>query len=128
MFRDLYNQMVEVAASVEATEMAVFSIASGPAGLDLKSVLHVRPDEASDEQRAAAVAAFRDIVRQCVVQGKDGAIQVGNAPDAAGRHQFCLVTLTRKETQVIGVAAFIVRRRNLDEARVALARVKGAGS
>ncbi len=128
MFRNLYNRMVEVAASVGATEMAVFSIASGLVSPDLKNVLHVRPGEASDDQREAAIAAFRDIVRPCVMQGKEGAIQVDEAPDAAGQHQFCLVTLTRKANEVVGVAAFIVHRTNLDEARAALARVNGAGS
>ena len=127
MFRNLYDRMCEVAASIGATEMAVFSNASGVAGPDLKNVLHVRPDDASPEHREAAVAAFRDIVRPCVAQSKDGAIEVAEVPDAAGRLQFCLVTLIRETNEVVGAAAFIVRRTNLDEAKAALARINGAG-
>ena len=125
MFRNLHDRMCQVAASVEATEMAVFSVASGVVGPDLKNVLHVRPGDTSEEHREAAVAAFRDIVRPCVAQGKDGALEVDEAPDSANRLQFCLVTLIREAGEVVGAAAFIVRRTNLDEAIVALRQVKG---
>ena len=128
MFRNLYDQMVLIAASVEATEMAVFSAGAGVAGPELKNVLHVRPDDASDEQRQEVVAAFRDIARQFVARGEDGAIRVSEASDASGRQQFCLVALTRRANDVVGAAAFMVRRKDLDEARAALASVKGAGT
>jgi hypothetical protein len=125
--RNLYDRMVEVAASVDATEMAVFSVARGLGGPDLKNVLHVRGGDATDDQREAAVDAFRDIVRRCVARRKHGVIRIAAPPDAAGRDPFCLVALTRRSGEVVGAAAFIVRRRDLDEARAALVRVNGAG-
>ncbi len=69
--------------------------------------------------------AFKDIVRPYVDQDDDGVIEV-SAPDAAGRPQFCLVTLALREGNIIGAAAFIVRRANQDEARPALSELQRA--
>jgi hypothetical protein len=125
MLRDLHDRMCGIAASVEATEMAVFSAARGMGGLDLRNVLHVRADDATDEERADAVRAFQDLVRPCVADGKNGVFLVNEASDERGRLQYCLVTVSRQADAITGAVAFIVRRKNLDEAKAALARVKG---
>src|SRR5688572_31805004 len=66
------------AVVVAGTEAAGFIIEPGPEGkgFELKTIAHIRPDNSDTDTRAAALEAFRGIVRPCVEQGKDGAIQV----------------------------------------------------
>src|SRR6185503_4421177 len=66
------------AVHVAGTEAAAFIIEpSQEGGFNLKTIAHIRPDSSSPETRAAAISAFQEIVRPCVEQQKDGAIQIG---------------------------------------------------
>jgi hypothetical protein len=64
----------------------------------LRNVAHIRPDNSTAETRAAALNAFQEIIKPCVVQGKDGAIEISTG-DSAPEPQFCLVTLLRKKAR-----------------------------
>ncbi|HLL87836.1 MAG TPA: HlyD family efflux transporter periplasmic adaptor subunit [Tepidisphaeraceae bacterium] len=115
------------AVTVAGTEAAGFIIErAAPAGEDapgadesgflLRPIAHVRPDQSTPETRAAAISAFQDILRPCVVQAKDGAIEIGGDPSQS-EPQFCLVTLLRNEGAIIAVSAVITRCMNLERAR-----------
>ncbi len=110
------------AVIVAGTEAAGFLIEAGqdaegrPAKntFSLRPVAQVRPDNA-EEIRQQAMAAFIEIVKPCVSQNKDGAIEVGQASE--GELQYCLVTLLRNEGQVVAVSAVITRCRDLERAQ-----------
>ncbi|MCC7351523.1 MAG: HlyD family efflux transporter periplasmic adaptor subunit [Phycisphaerales bacterium] len=107
------------AVSVAGTEAAAFLIErqqEAAAEFNLRPIAHIRPDNSSQETRQAAINAFVDIIRPCVIQGKDGAIEVGPTPDA-GEIQFCLVTLLRSEGQIVAVSAVITRCRDVERAK-----------
>ena len=109
----LHTQAVHVAG----TEAAAFIIEpSQEGGFNLKTIAHIRPDNSDAETRAAAISAFQEIVRPCVEQGKDGAIQIGGSTTAA-EPQFCLVTLLRNEGNVVAVSAVITRCRDIERAQ-----------
>ena len=82
----------------------------------LRPIAHVRPDQSTPETRAAALNAFQEIVRPCVAQAKDGAVDIGGADDS-GERQFCLVTLLRNEGNVVAVSAVITKCLDLERAR-----------
>lgn len=86
------------------------------ATMALRPIAHIRPDQSTPEVRAAAIQAFQDIVKPCVQQGKDGAIEVSGGNDAH-EAQYCLVTLLRSEGEVVAVSAVITRCRDLERAR-----------
>ncbi len=115
---DLIATQATVVAGVEA---AGFLVEKQPQQAEtdnpftLKPVAHLRPD-GTPEQRAAAVAAFAEVIKPCVAAGKDGAVPVGE-PDASGDVQFCLVTLLRNEGNVVAASAVIARCRDLERAR-----------
>jgi multidrug resistance efflux pump len=105
------------AVHVAGTEAAAFIIEpSQEGGFNLKTIAHIRPDSSSAETRAAAIAAFQEIVRPCVEQQKDGAIQIG-ADDPTAEPQFCLVTLLRSDGNIVAVSAVIARCRDLERAK-----------
>ena len=104
------------AVVVAGTEAAGFLIEKAEEGFTLRPVAHKRPDQSSPETRAAAIAAFQNLLRPCVVQQKDGAVEIGS-PDENGEPQFCLVTLLRSEGQIVAVSAVITRCRNVERAR-----------
>ncbi|HSI36732.1 MAG: hypothetical protein ACAI43_01170 [Phycisphaerae bacterium] len=92
IFRFLLERFMMLrAAEVGATEAAAFDV-DLQAPTRSRLVLHVRPDQSSPDVRAAAVAAFLELIAPCVVQSTDGAIEVGD-PDGKGEPQFCLITL-----------------------------------
>jgi multidrug resistance efflux pump len=105
------------AVVVAGTEAAGFIIEPGPEGkgFELKTIAHIRPDNSDTDTRAAALEAFRGIVRPCVEQGKDGAIQVSPESETVDP-QFCLVTLLRSDGNVVGVSAVITRCRDQERA------------
>ncbi len=105
------------AVIVAGTEAAGFLIEKGQEQntFSLRPVAHVRPDNAPEEIRQQAMAAFIEIVKPCVGQNKDGAIEVGQASE--GELQYCLVTLLRNEGQVVAVSAVITRCRDLERAQ-----------
>lgn len=88
-------------------------------GKHLRTVLHVRPGQSDQAIREEAIKAFRDLMQPCVEQNRDGAIEVGGEPSAEGV-QYCLIKLLHENERVVGGAAFIARRQNLDGARDAL--------
>lgn len=105
------------AVHVAGTEAAAFLIEpSQEGGFNLKTIAHIRPDNSSAETRAAAISAFQEIVRPCVEQQKDGAIQL-SADDPTAEPQFCLVTLLRSEGNVVAVSAVIARCRDLERGK-----------
>lgn len=112
----LHDLLTTQAITVAGTEAAGFLIERSEKGLGLRPIGHIRPDNSPPETRQAALQAFNDIVRPCVEQGKDGAIEVG-APNDAHELQFCLVTLLRSEGDVVAVSAVITRCINTERAR-----------
>jgi multidrug efflux pump subunit AcrA (membrane-fusion protein) len=89
--------------------------AQGPQ-FTLRPIAHIRPDDSPPEVRAAALDAFKEIIKPCIQQQKDGAFEVG-APNSQAESQFCLVTLLRSDGQVVAASAVITRCVNLDRAR-----------
>lgn len=105
------------AAVVAGTEAAGFLIEkTDQAEASLRLIAHIRPDNSSAETRAAAIAAFQEIIKPCLAQGKDGAIEIQTG-DATAEPQFCLVTLLRREADVVAVSAVITRCRNIERAQ-----------
>ena len=104
------------AVTVAGTEAAAFLIERTEQGVGFRPIAHIRPDQSTAEVRAAAIQAFQDIVKPCVQQGKDGAIEVSGGNDAH-EAQYCLVTLLRSEGEVVAVSAVITRCRDLERAR-----------
>ena len=117
------------AVTVVGTEAAAFLVeraGSDPQGnpqVALRPIAHIRPDESDAETRAAAIKAFQDLIGRCVVEGKDGAIEVGQANEA-GEAQFCLITLLREGPDIAAVSAVITRCRNAELARQRLSTMQ----
>jgi hypothetical protein len=104
------------AVVVAGTEAAGFVIEKSAEVFSLRPVAHVRHDESSPETRAAAVSAFQDIVKPCITQNKDGAIELSAGEDGE-ESQYCLVTLLRTEGEIVAASAVITRCRNVERAR-----------
>ncbi len=105
------------AVMVVGTEAAGFVVEPHPEkGFDLKPVVHIRPDNSAEDVRNQAMQAFLEIVRPCVQQGQDGAIQIGATEDQI-EPQFCLVTLLRSDANVVAVSAVITRCRDVNRAK-----------
>ena len=113
-----------IAWAIKATEAAVFAVETDFFGKELKLLLHVRPDKSDAATRDAAVEAFKEIIGPCFQQAKDGAIEIVGTHDMSGM-QYCLISLARREEEVVGAAAFIVRCRDIEDARTVLMRVQG---
>ena len=101
------------ATTVAGTEAVGFLIERGAEAVSLQFLSHLRHDNSSAEVRAAAVAAFRDLVAPCITQLKDGAIELGLTGDSH-ESQFCLVTLLRSDSEVVAVSAVIARCLDLE--------------
>lgn len=112
----LQDLLTTQAVSVAGTEAAAFMIERQENGFGLRPVAHIRPDSSTEQVRAAAISAFQEIVRPCVVSGKDGTVEVG-PPGETGEIQFCLVTLLRSEGNVVAVSAVITRCLDLERAK-----------
>lgn len=115
----LANQLVIVAG----TEAAGFVVERKESAFNLRPIAHIRPDESSDETRAAAIAAFQEILRPCILENKDGAVEIFSQDDSV-EPQFCLVTLLRNEGEVVAASAIITRCRNLERAQQRLMSVQ----
>jgi multidrug resistance efflux pump len=113
---DLILTQAHVVAGTEAAAFLIEPAAEGQSGHQLKAVAHIRPDDSDAETRAQALDAFRDIMRQCIEQGKDGAIQIEGTNDGS-ESQFCLITLLRNEGQVFAASAVITRARDTERAQ-----------
>ena len=111
------NDMLTVqAVTVAGTEAAAFVIDRNQPQFTLQAVAHIRPDNSDAPTRAAAVAAFQQLVRPCVTEGKDAALEVG-PPNTQEERQYLLATLLRTETEIVAISAVITRCRNMDLAR-----------
>jgi multidrug efflux pump subunit AcrA (membrane-fusion protein) len=112
----IHDLLQTQAVTVAGTEAAAFLLERTEQGLGYRPIAHIRPDQSTPEIRAAAIQAFQDIVKPCVQQGKDGAIEVQGGNDSS-EAQYCLVTLLRSEGEVVAVSAVITRCRDLERAR-----------
>jgi multidrug resistance efflux pump len=113
----LTDLLTTQAVTVAGTEAAGFVIERGEQQFNLRPIAHIRPDDSDAKTRQAAIAAFQEFLRPCVVQGRDGALDVGGPPNQNDESQYCLVTLLRTETEIVAVSAVITRCRTLDLAR-----------
>ncbi len=105
------------AITVAGTEAAGFLIERGAEdAISLRPIAHVRPDQSTPEARTAALEAFQNLVRPCITQAKDGAIEVGGPNDAA-ESQFCLVTLLRADNAIVAVSAVVTRCIDINRAK-----------
>ena len=104
------------AVVVAGTEAAGFLLEKAEGGFGLKPIAHIRPDQSDSETRQAALNAFTEIIKPCIQQNKDGAIEVG-ASGGDIEPQFCLVTLLRNEGEVVAASAVITRCRDEERAR-----------
>ena len=115
----IHDLITAQAMVVAGTEAIAFLIE--PAEEDsfaLKLLQHVRPDEAAPDVRQAAISAFAEIVRPCIIQNKDGAIRIDGTQTGEVDPQFCLVTLLRSENGMPAVVtAVIARCTNEDRAK-----------
>jgi RND family efflux transporter MFP subunit len=112
----VHDLLTTQAVVVAGTEAAGFVIERREQEIGLRPIAHIRPDNSSAETRAAAIAAFQEILKPCVSQGKDGAIEI-NSGENAVEPQFCLVTLLRKEGEIVAASAVITRCRNVERAQ-----------
>jgi hypothetical protein len=120
--QDHIAQLHRIAAGIRATELVAFSVDPNSPDLGLDTLLHVRPDNADADTRAAAIQAFKKIMRPYIEQAIDGVIQV-RPGDAKDDPQFCLVTLAHRAGTVIGAAGFILTCRDFTSAKHALHRI-----
>jgi multidrug resistance efflux pump len=86
-------------------------------GKQLRVLAHVRPDTSTPDVREAAVRAFIELVKPCVKEGKDGAIEIGAGDAYQPESQYCLITLLRAEGNAVAVSAVITRCMNQERAR-----------
>ena len=115
---DFLNGLLTTQAiMVAGTEAAGFLIeVNAEKEVNMRPMAHIRPDNSDQETRTAALAAFQELVKPCVQQGKDGAIEV-STPNDGSEAQFCLITLLRTDGALIAVSAVITRCLNLERAR-----------
>jgi len=109
------NQLKQIAADIGATEMAVFTVSPSAAAPVLEVALHIRPDNPSDETREAAVLAFKELIGPCLKRNQGGVVAL-STEDPPQLRQYCVVKLIRLSGEVIGAAAFIVRRKTSTDA------------
>jgi hypothetical protein len=118
----------KIVADIGATEAAAFSVQ--PDFFEdhrIVPLVHMRPDSPDDAARQAAIAAFKEILTPCIQQANDGAIEIDGTADGETK-QFCLVTLARRENEIVGAAMFIVRCRDLEHAHTVLRLVQRAAA
>jgi hypothetical protein len=124
--RSLQHLVHFVASQVGATEAAAFRLP------ELALAFHIRPDEAGVEQRAAAIAAFRELVRPCVDSGKDGVFEIEGICEqqpsvltyAGYRPQYCLIWLPTGHILQNAVVAIVTRCSDQQEAIGLLQRLR----
>jgi putative hydrolase of the HAD superfamily len=109
--------MCKMASSIGGTELAAFVFSQTLAGQRLRAVVHIRPDSSDAETRAAALAAFQEIIAPCIAQQKNGAIHIDGTRSDDGSSQYCLVALCRNGLRVSGAVGIIVRCQDPKDAR-----------
>jgi biotin carboxyl carrier protein len=113
----LNDLLATMAVTVAGTEAAGFVIERANDQFLLKNLAHIRDDGSDAQTRSAALEAFQNLVKPCIVQGKDGAIDLGNVAGLETEPQYCLITLLRDGQEIVAVAAVITRCLNLERAR-----------
>jgi hypothetical protein len=109
------------ATTVAGTEGAGFLIERGTEGVELRLLGHIRPGQSTKEIREAAIKAFIDLIKPCVAEGKDGAIELSMPSDSDETDtQYCLVTLLRSDGKAIAASAIISRCRDINQAKLRL--------
>lgn len=111
----LNDLLTTQAVMVAGTEAAAFLVDRQGEQIGMRTIAHIRPDESNAEVRQQALNAFQNILKPCVEQGKDGAIEVGS-PDG-GDAQYCLVTILRNEGEIVAASAVITRARDMERAK-----------
>ena len=101
------------ALMVAATEAAAFIIEAQKDSKEpaLRLIDHIRSDNSSAEARAAAVAAFQQLIKPLLAQGKgDAIVELPSSEGGSGiEPQFCLITPLRRDAQIVAVTAVITR-------------------
>jgi RND family efflux transporter MFP subunit len=113
---DLILTQAQLVVGTEAAAFLIEPPKEQGGEFGLKAVAHIRPDESDPQTRAAALDAFRQIIKPCIQQGKDGAIQIDDTHDGTD-WQYCLVTLLRSEGNVVAASAVITRARDSERAQ-----------
>lgn len=113
----VHDLLTTQAIVVAGTEAAAFAVERGENDFTLRLIDHLRPDQAGEDVRTAAVQAFAQILRPAVSQGKDAAIEVGPPMDGSDEPQYCLATILRNEEQIVAVTAVITRCLNFERAQ-----------
>jgi len=113
---DLLTTQAIMVAGTEAAGFLIEGSQQQGQTFSLRPIAHIRPDNSDADTRSAALAAFQELVRPCVDQGKDGAIEV-STPNDGSEAQFCLITLLRSDGNLVAVSAVITRCLNLERAR-----------
>ncbi len=118
-FPAFVNELVtNQAVVVSGTEAAAFAVQKSEDGVSLTTIAHVRNDNADEETRKQALQAFAELLKPCVQQGKDGAIEIeGTGIPGVDEAQYCLVTLLKAEGEVHAITAVIARAPDLDRAQ-----------
>jgi hypothetical protein len=111
----IHDLITAQALSVAGTEAVGFMLEQKDKEIFLKLLAHLRPDGANQDVKNQAVNAFQGLIKPCLEQQRDGAIEVG--PAGGGELQFCLVTLLRSETTIVGVSAVITKCLDMERAK-----------
>ena len=118
--QNLADLLWQMGRELGATEVGAFKVERDfLGGFELALLSHMRPDNSSLDERAAAIAAFKEIILPCLEQMKDGAIEIDGTSDGKAS-QYCLVILARRDDAAVGAAAFIGRYRDSADAQRSL--------
>jgi hypothetical protein len=117
----LDNDVTRLAVAVGATEAVAFRYVRTPDNQrDLELLHHIRPGNATAEQRADAVSAFRKLIAKCAHEMKDGVFAVEHTP----RPRYCLVVGVFRGWALHGYLAFITPCEDDTDARAKLRRLQ----
>jgi RND family efflux transporter MFP subunit len=113
---DLILTQAQLVVGTEAAAFLIEPPTEEGGEATLKPAAHIRPDQSDASTRAAALNAFKQIIKPCIEQGRDGAIQIDDTHDGTD-WQYCLVTLLRNEGNVVAASAVITRCRDEERAK-----------
>jgi hypothetical protein len=113
----LNDLLATMAVTVAGTEAAAFVLERADQQYVLKPMAHIRQDDSDAQTRSAALDAFQTLIKPCIQQGKDGAIDLQNGVATDAEPQYCLITLLREGSSIVAVAAVITRCLDLERAR-----------
>ena len=108
--------MAQVVTVAGTTEAVGFIVERNQQQSSLKPVAHIRNDGSDESVRVKAQQAFVELIKPCIAQGKDGALEFPGTATIDKETQYCLVTLLRDQTEVVAVSAVITRCRTQEQA------------